>query len=81
MSEVQNETLEAIRSLVNDGLFQLGGLSAEGGRFVAWDGPLDELIQRVSNVYVSHYDDPPAWVWVIWMKLTDEGERAARALE
>jgi hypothetical protein len=43
-SEVQNETLEVIRSLVSDGLFrlgggavvgeQLGGVAAEGERFV-----------------------------------------------
>ncbi|ORW04565.1 hypothetical protein [Mycobacterium kyorinense] len=81
VSAVQRETLETIRSLVSDGLFQLGALSGERGNFVGWDGSLDELIQRVSDVYVTQYDDPPTWVWAVWMELTDKGERVAREIE
>jgi hypothetical protein len=76
-SEVQRETLEMIRSLVSDGLFTLGDLSGEHGRFAAWDEPLDESIQKISDVYVTHYDDKPAWVWFAWMELTDKGKRVA----
>ncbi|MBV8180473.1 MAG: hypothetical protein JO045_17070 [Mycobacterium sp.] len=81
MTEVQDETLATIRSLVGDGLFVLGDLSRETGRVVLWSGPLDESIQKISDVYVAKYDDPPAWVWSAWMELTDNGERLARALE
>ncbi|WP_282100904.1 hypothetical protein [Mycobacterium sp. SM1] len=31
--------------------------------------------------YLNHYDDPLAWVWYAWMKLTDEGRKAAQALQ
>jgi hypothetical protein len=80
VSDVQNETLATIRSLADDGLIVLGAMSGEGGRWEAWDGPLDKSIQKISDMYVTHYDDPPAWVFSAWMKLTDEGERVAHAL-
>ena len=80
-SDVQNETLATIRALADDGLIVLGAMSGEGGRWQAWEGPLEKSLQRISDVYVTHYDDPPAWVFSAWMKLTDEGERVARALE
>src|ERR1700746_1516945 len=38
VTEVQEETLQTIRSLVSDGLFELGDLSGEGGSLVAWSG-------------------------------------------
>jgi len=81
LSEVQRETLETIRSLVSDGLFELGDLSGEGGSLVAWTGSLDESIRRVSDVYVAQYDDPPAWVFSAWLELTHKGEQVARALQ
>ena len=76
VTEVQFETLETIRSLVSDDLLALGDLSGEGG-----SGSLDESIQRISDVYVAHYDDKPAWVWFAWMELTDKGERVAGHLK
>ena len=75
------ETLETIRSLVSHGLFELGDLSGEGRSLVAWSESLDESIQKISDVYVAKYADPPAWVWSAWMELTDKGERLARGLE
>ena len=81
VSQVQNETLATIRSLADDGLIVLGAMSGEGGRWEAWDGPLEKSIQKISDVYITQYDDPPAWVFSAWIKLTDKGERVARALE
>jgi hypothetical protein len=81
VSEVQRETLEIIRTLVSDGLFELGDLAGEGGNLVAWTGSLDESIRRVSDVYVAQYDDPPAWVFSAWLELTHKGEQVARALQ
>ncbi|WP_235216024.1 hypothetical protein [Mycobacterium kyorinense] len=80
-TDVQNETIAVIRSLVSEGLFVLGDLSGEDGRLVTWNTPLDELIQKISNVYITQYDDPPAWVWSAWMELTDKGRQVARKLE
>lgn len=90
-SEVQNETLEIIRSLVSDGLFRLGGASVlgerlggvatEGEQFVPWNEPLDHLMHKISRVYVKHYDDPERWMYSAFMELTDKGEQVARSLE
>jgi hypothetical protein len=80
-SEVQNETLEVIRSLVSEGLFRLGAVSEVGQHIVAWNRPLDRSMHKISHVYVRHYDDPARWMFSAWMELTDEGEQLARLLE
>ena len=48
-SEVQNETLEVIRSLVDDGLFSLGAVGEQDERFVAWTRSLDHSIHKISH--------------------------------
>ncbi|ASL11886.1 hypothetical protein LFT51_26805 [Mycobacterium intracellulare subsp. chimaera] len=90
-AEVQDETLEVIRSLVNDGLVRLGaqvmlgehlgGVATEGERFVAWDQPLERSMHKISHDYVKHYDDPERWMYAVWMQLTDKGEQFARTVE
>lgn len=80
LSDVQKKTLETIRSLVSEGLFELGDLSGEGGRFVAWDTPLDESMKELYNVYVTHFDDRLTWTIYCWLNLTDKGEQIARLL-
>jgi hypothetical protein len=80
-SEVQNETLEVIRSLVSEELFRLGALSEEGEWFVAWGHSLDHSMHKISHVYVRHYDDPERWMFSAWMELTDKGEQLARSIE
>ncbi|WP_236055946.1 hypothetical protein [Mycobacterium sp. SM1] len=79
LSEVQKKTLETIRSLVEGGLFTLGSMSGEGGRFVAWDTPLDESIKEIHDVYVNQFDDRPQWVWYCWLDLTDKGRQIAQS--
>lgn len=80
-SEVQNETLEVIRSLVNDGLFTLGAVGDSDERFVAWNGSLDHSIHKISHDYVKHYDDPERWMFAAWLSLTGKGELLARSIE
>nr|WP_231995940.1 hypothetical protein [Mycobacterium sp. 852002-51163_SCH5372311] len=90
-SEVQNETLEVIRSLVNDGLVRLGaqvmlgehlgGVATEGERFVAWDQPLERSMHKISHVYLRHYDDPERWMYAVWLQLTDKGQEFAQSIE
>lgn len=79
-SEVQNETLEVIRSLVSDEWFRLGAVS-EDGRFVHWKHSLDHSMKKISRVYVRHYDEPTKWMFAAWLELTDKGEQFARARE
>lgn len=90
-SDVQNETLEFIRSLVNDGLFRMGheaivrnhpgSTATEGQRFVAWHHPLEHSIRHISHDYLKHYDDPEQWIYSAYLALTDQGEQLARSLE
>lgn len=71
ISERQELALSTMRSLVADGLMQ----------FVGWeDLPLDEAMARVTELYVDQYGDPGAWVFAVWLKLTDAGKRVAQEL-
>lgn len=79
--EVQNETLEVIRSLVDDGLFRLGAVGERDERFVAWNRSLDHSIHKISHNYVKHYDDPERWMFSAWLSLTGKGELLARSIE
>jgi hypothetical protein len=79
LSVIQNKTLDLIRSLVSDGLFEVGDLRTGDGRFGAWDTSLDESIQRIREVYVNKFDDEPAWWFVCWLDLTEIGQQVAEA--
>jgi len=80
LSEVQKKTLETIRTLVSEGLFELGDLSGEGGRFVAWEAPLDESMREIYDVYVTHFNDKLTWTVYCWLNLTEKGEQIAKPL-
>jgi hypothetical protein len=78
-SEVQDETLEVIRTLVDDGLFKLGDVRKH--RFVSSKRSLDRSMHRISRRYVGHYERPEGWMFSAWMKLTNKGEQLALSLE
>jgi hypothetical protein len=79
-TQVQQKTLDTIRSLVEQGLFDLGDLGGPAGDFAAWTTPIDESIRRIADAYIGHFDDESAWIWKFWLALTDRGRRAAEAL-
>jgi hypothetical protein len=79
--EVQNETLDAIREWVSDGLFRLGELSGKAKRFAAWHHSLDHSLHKISHAYVKRYDDPEKWMYSAWLALTAKGELLARSIE
>jgi hypothetical protein len=78
LAVIQEKVLDLIRSLVTDGLFDL---ATPNHRFGAWDGPLDESIQRIRDVYVNQFDDDPEWWFYCWLKLTEKGRKLAEAIE
>lgn len=53
--EAHNETLTVIRSLVSEGLVVLGAMSGEGGRWQAWDEPLEASLQKTYDDYVTRF--------------------------
>jgi hypothetical protein len=78
---VQSETLNLIRSLVEEGLFEIGDLSGDDGRFVAWNSSIDDSIARIRAAYVTNFEDQNTWPWVCWLDLTDAGTAAAQVVE
>jgi hypothetical protein len=81
LSEVQQKTLDTIRSLVSDGLVELGDLAGEDGSFVAWNTQLDESMKEIHDIYVNHFDDSLTWTIYCWLNLTGKGEQVAESLE
>jgi hypothetical protein len=67
-SAQQELALSVIRSVVEDGLM----------KFEGWDDlSLDDAMARVRDLFVTHYDDPGAWAFAVWLRLTDDGRRVA----
>jgi hypothetical protein len=81
VSVIQEKVLALIRSLVTDGLFELGDLATEDSRFRAWDTPLDESIQRIRDAYVNNFDDETKWWFVCWLESTKKGQQLAEDIE
>jgi hypothetical protein len=81
LAVVQDKVLDLIRSLVTDGLFELGDLATPNHRFGAWNARLGESIQRVRDVYVNQFDDDPEWWFYCWLDPTEKGLKAAKAIE
>jgi hypothetical protein len=80
VEQVQRETLDTIRSLVSDGLVEVGDLSGPNGQFASWNTSLDDSIERIAAVYINEFDNETAWLWVFWLDLTDDGRRVAQAI-
>jgi hypothetical protein len=72
--ELIDETVETIRSLINDGLMEAGYLS-ENGRFAP--EPFDQWIRALTDAYVTNHEEPAEWVFSYWLNLTDKGRQLA----
>ncbi|MGA8330973.1 MAG: hypothetical protein WB777_16985 [Mycobacterium sp.] len=77
-SERQQLMLQTIRSLLQDGLVEVGDIPAPGDPgFLVWPGTLDEVMERLTERIVDHYDDPDSWDYSTWLNLTAEGQKAS----
>jgi hypothetical protein len=78
----QDLALQTIRSLLEDGLMQIGELPGpDDEEFPAWDLSIDAAMERVYDRFVRHYGDPELWEFCIWLGLTESGRRLAENLE
>lgn len=77
-SELQSQTIEAIRSLAEDGLVETGYPDAGDGFVVE---SLAQSMQQIQENYVAHYDDAIQWFGVVWVNLTDKGRGVALSTE
>jgi hypothetical protein len=78
-SQRQDLVLRTIRSLLDDGLFQIGELPGPDGKFPAWE-PIDVAMDRLRERFVGHYAEPASWDYPIWLGLTEAGRPVAEAL-
>ena len=60
--ERQDLVVGTIRSLLEDGLMQIGELPEPDGSFPAWE-PSDVAMHRLRKRFVGHYDEPASWVY------------------
>jgi hypothetical protein len=81
LAVIQGKVLDLMRSLVTEGLFEVGDLATSNGRFAAWDTTLDESIERIRDVYTTKFDDEPAWWFYCWLDATEAGLKVAEAIE
>ena len=79
--KTQRRVLGLIRTLVSDGLAELGDLLGPDDRFTAWPAPLDESLQRIERVYVERFDEESIWPWYAWLNLTAAGEAMGEQIE
>ncbi|WP_234816124.1 hypothetical protein [Mycolicibacterium agri] len=81
MSEAQQLTLNMIREVVSEGLFDLGEIvDRSHSGFRAWDLTLDEAMAKIEKQYVANYDDRWGWTACAWLQLTEKGRVLALRL-
>jgi hypothetical protein len=77
-SDRQQLMLQTIRSLLQDGLVEVGDIPAPGDPgFLTWPGTIDELMERLTERIVGRYDDPDSWEYSTWLDLTPKGQQAS----
>jgi hypothetical protein len=77
-SDRQQLMLQTIRSLLQDGLVEVGDIPAPGDAgFLVWPGTTDEVMERLTDRIVGRHDDPDSWEYATWLNLTATGERAS----
>jgi hypothetical protein len=74
----QQLMLQTIRSLMLDGLIEVGDIPAPSDPgFLVWPGTLEEVMARLTERIVDRYDDPDSWEYSTWLDLTAEGQKAS----
>jgi hypothetical protein len=76
--ERQRLVVDTIRSLLVDGLVEVGGIpSPSSPGFKTWPGTVDEVMRRFTDRFVGHYDDRREWAYKIWLNLTAKGQQVS----
>jgi hypothetical protein len=81
VDEAQELTLNMIRELVDEGLFDLGEITRNtNDGFEAWNLSLDKAMAEIEDKYVANFDDRWGWTACAWLQLTDKGRALALQL-
>lgn len=81
LADVQQKTLELVRTLIDEGEVETGELRDHGARFEPWDIPAQESVQRISAEYVDRFNDRAGWPSTLWLRVTDKGKNLGRSYE
>jgi hypothetical protein len=76
-ADCQQLVVDTVRSLLPQGLVEVGVLSPSSPGFKAWPGTLDEVMTRFADRFVAHYDDRHDWAYKIWLNLTAKGRQVS----
>jgi hypothetical protein len=77
-SERQRLMLQTIRSLLQDGLVEVGDIPGPSDPgFLVWPGTLDDLMAGLTDRIVNQYVDPDLWEYSTWLNLTPKGHQAS----
>lgn len=77
-SEGQQLVVATVRSLLLDGLIEVGDIPGEGDPgFMPWTGTVEQVMSQFTDRFVEHHDDRLGWEYTIWLNLTAEGEGAS----
>lgn len=77
-SERQRLMLRTIRSLLQDGLVEVGDIPGPGDPgFLVWPGTLDDVIAGLTERIIDQYEDPDSWEYSTWLNLTPKGRQAS----
>jgi len=79
LAAVQQRTLDMIRQLLREGLFDVGTPTDAG--YAQWLMSADEAITEISNAYVEHFTDRDRWSDTVALYLTPKGQALGRKLD
>lgn len=70
--------LEAIRSLLVDGLVVVGDIPGPNDPgFLVWPGGIDEVMAELTDRIIGQWTQPELWDYSTWLDLTQAGRAAA----
>ncbi|UMB68771.1 hypothetical protein [Mycobacterium paraterrae] len=79
-ADVQRLTVDTIRSLLVDGLVEVGVLASSDSRdFGRWPGTVDEVMTRFNDRFTALYEDRHEWAYKIWLNLTAKCRQVSNA--
>ena len=79
MPEVQGDTVQLIQELVNEGSFVVGYPDRKETTGFT-EISLDAAMEKIEKSYIHNFEDRESWTNIVWLKLTDQGEKLALAL-
>jgi hypothetical protein len=79
LNEVQQDTVRFVGELVDKGLFIVGYPDRKDSTGFT-QLSLDNAMAEIKKSYIDNFDDRRGWTNIVWLKLTDEGEKVAMEL-